>query len=147
MAYSQDTGLFYLGANHWKEDYWTEEVHYTKGAAYLGQGFRIRKMYDDHVGVLRAVDPKTGEIAWSHKEKLPLWSGVLATKGNLIFTGTGEGYFKAFDAKLVKNFGSSRQAQASYHPQLLGLKMVSNISASLVDMAALYHYGVEIWQI
>ncbi|MBU0837893.1 MAG: PQQ-dependent dehydrogenase, methanol/ethanol family, partial [Gammaproteobacteria bacterium] len=26
MAYSQDTGLFYVPANHWKEDYWTEEV-------------------------------------------------------------------------------------------------------------------------
>ncbi|MBB1488867.1 PQQ-dependent methanol/ethanol family dehydrogenase [Oceanospirillum sediminis] len=102
MAYSQDTGLFYLGANHWKEDYWTEEVNYKKGAAYLGQGFRIKKMYDDHVGVLRAVDPVKGEIVWSHKEKLPLWAGVLATKGNLIFTGTGDGYVKAFNAKTGK---------------------------------------------
>lgn len=102
MAYSQDTGLFYLGANHWKEDYWTEEVRYNKGAAYIGQGFRIKKMYDDHVGILRAVDPVKGKIVWEHKEKLPLWAGVLATKGNLIFTGTGDGYFKAFDAKTGK---------------------------------------------
>ena len=99
MAYSQDTGLFYLGANHWKEDYWTEEVTYSEGNAYLGQGFRIKKMYDDHVGVLRAVDPVKGEIVWSHKEKLPLWAGVLATAGGLVFTGTGDGYLKAFDAE------------------------------------------------
>lgn len=97
MAYSQNTGWFYLGANHWKEDYWTEEVSYVKGNAYLGQGFRIKKQYDDHVGVLRAVDPVSGEIKWSHKEKLPLWAGVLATKGGLIFTGTGDGFIKAFD--------------------------------------------------
>lgn len=102
MAYSQDTGLFYVPANHWKEDYWTEEVAYKKGSAYLGQGFRIKRMYDDHVGILRAMDPTTGKIAWEHKERLPLWAGVLATKGNLVFTGTSDGYFKAFDAKTGK---------------------------------------------
>jgi len=102
MAYSQDTGLFYIPGNHWKEDYWTEEVQYNKGSAYLGMGFRIKKMFDDHVGILRAMDPKTGEIAWEHKEKLPLWAGVLATKGGLVFTGTGDGYLKAFDDKTGK---------------------------------------------
>lgn len=102
MAYSQDTGLFYVPGNHWKEDYWTEEVTYQKGSAYLGQGFRIKKMYDDHVGILRAMDPLTGKVSWEHKEPLPLWAGVLATKGNLVFTGTGDGYFKAFDAKTGK---------------------------------------------
>ncbi|WP_249273166.1 PQQ-dependent methanol/ethanol family dehydrogenase [Halomonas sp. BC2] len=99
MAYSQDTGLFYVPANHWKEDYWTEEVDYVEGAAYLGMGFRIKRMYDDHVGILRAVDPITGEFAWEHKEPMPLWAGVLATHGNLVFTGTGDGYFKAFHAE------------------------------------------------
>ena len=97
MAYSENTGLFYMGANHWQEDYWTTEVSYKKGAAYLGQGFNIERMYDDHVGVLRAFDPKTGELKWQHKEELPLWSGVMATKGGLIFTGTSDGFFKAFD--------------------------------------------------
>lgn len=99
MAYSQDTGLFYVPANHWKEDYWTEEVEYSEGSAYLGMGFRIKRMYDDHVGILRAIDPLTGDIAWEHKETLPLWAGVVATAGNLVFTGTGDGYFKAFDAE------------------------------------------------
>ncbi len=99
MAYSQDTGLFYIPANHWKEDYWTEEVNYKKGSAYLGMGFRIKRLFDDHVGILRAMDPATGKVAWEHKEKLPLWAGVLATKGNLVFTGTSDGYFKAFNAK------------------------------------------------
>ncbi|ROO33665.1 methanol/ethanol family PQQ-dependent dehydrogenase [Salinisphaera orenii] len=99
MSYSPDTGLFYIPANNWKEDYWTENVQYKKGAAYLGQGFRIHKMYDDHVGTLRAMDPATGEIVWKHNEKLPLWAGTMATAGNLVFTGTSDGYFKAFNAK------------------------------------------------
>lgn len=97
MAYSQKTGWFYVPANHWKEDYWTEHVSYKKGAAYLGMGFRIRKMYDDHVGVLRAFDPVSGDLKWEHKERLPLWAGVLATAGGLVFTGTSDGYIKAFD--------------------------------------------------
>src|SRR5690554_8181250 len=100
MAYSQDTGLFYIPANHWKEDYWTEEVTYKQGAAYVGQGFRIERMYDDHVGVLRAMDPLTGEVERELKEKMPLWAGVLATKGGLVFTVTGDGFVDAFDHDL-----------------------------------------------
>ena len=102
MAYSEDTGLFYIPANHWKEDYWTETVEYKAGAAYLGMGFRIKKMFDDHVGILRALDPKTGKIVWEHKEAFPLWGGTMTTAGNLLFTGTSDGYFKAFDAKTGK---------------------------------------------
>ncbi len=98
MAYSPETGLFYVPANHWAEDYWTENVTYNPGAAYLGQGFRIKKLFDDHIGTLRAFDPTTGEKVWEHKEEFPLWAGVLATAGGLVFTGTSDGYIKAFNA-------------------------------------------------
>jgi alcohol dehydrogenase (cytochrome c) len=99
MAYSKDTGLFYIPANHWKEDYWTEKAIYKKGAAYIGMGFSIKSMYEDHVGILRAYNPVNGDLKWEHKEKLPLWSGVLATKGGLVFTGTSDGYLKALNAE------------------------------------------------
>lgn len=99
MAYSQDTKLFYIPSNDWMEDYWTENVTYKKGAAYLGQGFRIKKKFDTHVGALRAVDPTNGKIVWEALEPMPLWAGVLTTKGGLVFTGTSDGYVKAFDAK------------------------------------------------
>ncbi len=98
MAYSPETGWFYIPANNWTEDYWTTHVTYQAGAAYLGQGFRIKRLFDDHVGTLRAMDPLTGELKWEHREAMPLWAGVLATAGNLVFTGTGDGYFKAFNA-------------------------------------------------
>jgi PQQ-dependent dehydrogenase (methanol/ethanol family) len=99
MSYSPNTGLFYIPANHWAMDYWTENLTYKAGAAFLGQGFRIKKLFDDHVGILRAIDPKTGKIAWEHKEKFPLWAGTLTTASDLLFTGTSDGYVKAFDAK------------------------------------------------
>jgi alcohol dehydrogenase (cytochrome c) len=98
MAYSPETGLFYVPANHWAEDYWTETVTYNPGAAYLGQGFRIKRLFDDHIGTLRAFNPTTGEKVWEHKEAFPLWAGVLATAGGLVFTGTSDGYIKAFNA-------------------------------------------------
>jgi len=99
MAYSDDTGLFYIPSNDWGMDIWNEPIAYKKGAAYLGAGFTIRPIADDHIGALRAMDPRTGKIVWEYKNKAPLWGGVLTTGGNLVFTGTPEGYLKAFDAK------------------------------------------------
>lgn len=99
MSYNPDTGLFYIPANHWKKNYWSEQVTYNPGAAYLGMGFQITHLFDDHVGVLRALDPVTGDIVWEHKERMPLWAGTLTTAGNLVFTGTSDGYVKAFHAE------------------------------------------------
>jgi alcohol dehydrogenase (cytochrome c) len=99
VAYSPDTGLFYVPANEWGMEIWNEPISYKKGAAYLGAGFTIKTINDDYIGALRAVDPKTGKIVWEYKNNAPLWGGVLTTKGGLVFTGTPEGYLKAFDAK------------------------------------------------
>jgi len=99
MAYSQSTGLFYVPSNEWGMDIWNEPITYKKGAAFLGAGFTIRPLYEDHIGVLRALDPATGKIVWEAKNGAPLWGGVMSTAGNLVFTGTPEGYLKAFDAK------------------------------------------------
>ncbi len=99
MSYSPDTGLFYIPGNHWAMDYWTENLTYKAGSAYLGQGFRIKRMFDDHVGILRAIDPLSGKIVWQKKEKFPLWAGTLTTAGGLLFTGTSDGFVKAFDAR------------------------------------------------
>ena len=106
----------------------TEEVSYTKGSAYLGMGFRIKRMYDDHVGSLRAMDPVSGKVVWEHKEHLPLW-GCAATAGNLVFTGTGDGYFKAFDAKSGKELWNSRPAAASSRHRSPGNRTASSTSA------------------
>jgi alcohol dehydrogenase (cytochrome c) len=99
MAYSQDTGYFYVPSNEWEMDIWNEPTTYKKGAAFMGAGFTIKAINDDYIGVLKAIDPKTGEEVWRHENFAPLWGGVLATKGNLVFTGNPEGYLLAFDAK------------------------------------------------
>lgn len=98
MAYSPDTGYFYIPANEWGMDIWNEPISYKRGAAYLGAGFTIAPLYEDYVGVMRAVDPLSGEIIWEIPNNAPLWGGVLATGGNLVFYGTPEGHLKAVNA-------------------------------------------------
>lgn len=97
MAYSQKTELFYVPSNEWGMDIWNQPIHYKKGAAYLGAGFTIKPIFEDHIGSLKAIEPLTGKIKWEYKNPAPLWGGVLTTAGGLVFTGTPEGKFLAFD--------------------------------------------------
>jgi len=106
MAYSPDTGMFYVPANEWGMEIWNEPIAYKKGAAYLGAGFTIKTIEKDYIGALRAVDPVSGKIVWEVKNNAPLWGGVLTTKGNLVFYGTPEGFLKAVDAKSGKELWS-----------------------------------------
>lgn len=98
MAFSPDTGYFYVPANEWGMDIWNEPVSYKRGAAYLGAGFTITPLFEDYIGAMRAVDPVSGKIVWEIKNNAPLWGGVLTTGGNLAFYGTPEGYLKAVNA-------------------------------------------------
>jgi len=102
MAYSPKTKMFYVPTNEWGMDIWNEPISYKKGGAYLGAGFTIKPLYEDHIGSLRAYDPKTGKMAWEVKNNAPLWGGVLTTAGDLVFWGTPEGFLKAADAKTGK---------------------------------------------
>ena len=99
VSYDEQTKLFYIPSNEWGMDIWNEPITYKKGAAFLGAGFTIKPVFEDHIGSLKALDPTTGKIVWEYKNKAPLWGGVLTTAGNLVFTGTPEGFLKAFDAK------------------------------------------------
>lgn len=97
ISYSQKTNMFYVPSNEWGMDIWNQPVSYKKGAAYLGAGFTIKPIFDDHIGSLKAIDPLSGEIKWEYKNNAPLWGGILSTAGGLVFTGTPEGKFLAFD--------------------------------------------------
>lgn len=68
MVYSKKIGLFYVFVNYWKEDYWIENVIYQVGVVYLGQGFWIKKLFDDYIGMLCVFDLVMGEKKWEYKE-------------------------------------------------------------------------------
>ncbi len=99
-AYSPVTGLFYIPANHVCMDYEPFRVSYTAGQPYVGATL---SMYpppgETNMGNFTAWDAKTGKIVWQKKELFSVWSGAVATAGNLVFYGTLEGYFKAVDAR------------------------------------------------
>jgi PQQ-like domain len=69
---------------------------------------------------LRARDPAARHVLWSVHEALPISSGTLITAGGLVFYGTGDGWFKALDARtgqtLWKHWAEGRRldAPASY---------------------------------
>ena len=46
-----------------------------------------------------AWDATTGRKVWGIHEPYPVWSGALATAGNVVFYGTLDGWFKAADAR------------------------------------------------
>lgn len=106
VAYNPGTKLFYVPANEWGMDLHNEPVSYKKGAAYLGAGFTIKPIFEDHIGSLKAIDPVAGKIAWQVNNKAPLWGGVLTTAGDLVFYGTPEGDLKALNAKDGKELWS-----------------------------------------
>jgi PQQ-dependent dehydrogenase (methanol/ethanol family) len=97
-AYSPKTGLFYVPTNHVCMDYEPFEVSYTAGQPFVGATL---SMYPapggDHLGNFIAWDATKGEIVWSKAEPFSVWSGALATAGDVVFYGTLEGYLKAVD--------------------------------------------------
>jgi len=54
---------------------------------------------DVNCGAFIAWDALTGTKRWSITEKFPVWSGALATAGDVVFYGTLDRFFKAVDAR------------------------------------------------
>ncbi len=99
-AYSPDTELFYVPTNHVCMDYEPFRVSYTAGQPYVGATLSMYPAPDSHDGMgnFIAWDNINGEIRWSLPEQFSVWSGALATAGNVVFYGTLEGYLKAVNA-------------------------------------------------
>ncbi len=59
---------------------------------------RLAEDYFDRWGALSAIDPVTGEVAWSFDVPYPHDAGALATAGGLVFSAFADRQFRAFDA-------------------------------------------------
>jgi lanthanide-dependent methanol dehydrogenase len=102
MAFSPQTGWFYIPHNNLCEDVETTEASYIAGTPYVGANVRYHAGPGGHRGVVTAWDPVAGKAVWTVKERFPAWSGALATAGGLVFYGNMEGWFKALDARTGK---------------------------------------------
>ena len=95
MSYSPQTGYLY-----------------AQGRAHIG---RARRITDDPwfrggartystipppIGVVTAIDSRTNRIVWRHEVPIGVLgtSGALTTAGGLMFRGSGDGHFEAYDA-------------------------------------------------
>ncbi len=103
-AYSPRTNMFYVPTNHVCMDYEPFEVEYVAGQPYVGATLsmfpagRVTGDGTTNLGNFIAWDNEKGEILWSIPERFSVWSGALATAGDVVFYGTLEGYLKAIDA-------------------------------------------------
>jgi len=97
LAYAYTVGL------HQPMHYKVHYAPWENGRLWLGSAFiRVpddKGGYSGEYGNVNAIDLNTGKVAWTVKTELPMMGGATATAGNLVFTGEGNGWFKAYDAK------------------------------------------------
>jgi PQQ-dependent dehydrogenase (methanol/ethanol family) len=98
-AFSPRTGLLYLPHNNLCMDEEDVSVSYIAGTPYVGANVKMFAGPGGHGGEFTAWDPVNGRAVWNIKDRFPVWSGTLATAGDVVFFGTMDGYFKAVNAK------------------------------------------------
>ena len=98
-AYNPDTEYFYVLGNDTYMSFERSELEeFKEGDQYFGSIFG--PILDAPVrGTVTAIDVKTNKIAWQQKWDIQAYSGVLTTKGNLVFVGHNDGRLIAYDAK------------------------------------------------
>ncbi|MFT3802303.1 MAG: PQQ-dependent dehydrogenase, methanol/ethanol family [Burkholderiaceae bacterium] len=117
MSFNPQTGLVYLPAQHvpitlgedngWKYN----DAHDGRYAA--GTGWNTAKVLNatpptsKPMGRLLAWDPIKQKAAWRQDYVSPWNGGTLTTAGNLVFQGTADGRFVAYDAKNGKKLWES----------------------------------------
>jgi alcohol dehydrogenase (cytochrome c) len=98
-AFSHKTGLLYLPHANLCMDLQHMEANYISGTPYLGAEARFKPGPGGHRGEFSAWDIREGREVWTVKESFPVWSGALATAGDVVFYGNMEGWFKALHAR------------------------------------------------
>jgi glucose dehydrogenase len=97
LAIDPTQKLAYAINLHQPMTYHVEETPYPGGKLWLGGAFKVIPS-EEQWGNVTAVNYNTGEIKWKVKTPEPMIGGILATAGGLVFTGEGNGYFKAYDS-------------------------------------------------
>jgi lanthanide-dependent methanol dehydrogenase len=98
-AYSPRTGFLYIPHENLCMDKEDLQVNYIAGTPYVGANTIMKPGPGGNRGEVTAWNVEAGKPAWQIREDLPVWSGALATAGDLVFYGTMDGWFKAVDAK------------------------------------------------
>jgi alcohol dehydrogenase (cytochrome c) len=97
-AYSPQTHFLYIMAMDQLMHFTTKPAESAPGLIRLGSAFTNVAPGGIQDGPFVALDVETGKVAWQYKTPQPLIGGVLATAGNLVFMGEGNGWLDAFNA-------------------------------------------------
>ncbi len=98
-AFSPRTRLFYVPTLNLCMDWQSEDAAYIPGTPYVSATVPYHADAGGYMGAFIAWDAATGRRIWEVREKFPVWSGGLATAGDVAFYGTLDGWFKAVDAR------------------------------------------------
>jgi alcohol dehydrogenase (cytochrome c) len=98
IAVDPGLGLAYAINLHQPMTYTVESSPYPGGKLWLGGAFKVIPT-EAQAGNITAVDYNTGKIRWQVKTPQPMIGGILATAGGLVFTGEGNGRFRAYDSR------------------------------------------------
>jgi alcohol dehydrogenase (cytochrome c) len=106
-AYSPRTGFLYSPGLEMCTDLVAREQEPAEGRGFIGGTWTHRDPKDGPArSHLDAFDPVTGKKIWTYQYKYALLASILATAGDLVFSGDPEGYFFALDAKTGKKLWS-----------------------------------------
>src|SRR5262249_14227609 len=99
-SYNPATGLLYVPVREMGSIFYKTPVDYRPGTYYTGGSEKA--LSEEAWGAVRALDVKTGNVAWDFALPSPTWAGVMSTAGGLVFSGSNEGNFFALDATTGK---------------------------------------------
>jgi glucose dehydrogenase len=99
VSFDARSGLAYVAALHMPTRYTVKDIPATADKPAV-RYTALEPVNGPRWGTHSAIDTRNGgRIAWQVKTPEPLIGGVLATAGNLVFTGEGNGNLSAFDAR------------------------------------------------
>ena len=109
MSYNPETGYVYVPAQEAPWIYGDDQSYeFKEGVWNTGSDFALAMLPNDEAqfralramarGRIIAWDPVRQEAAWTFEHGGPWNGGILSTAGNLVFQGTADAHFAAYDA-------------------------------------------------
>src|SRR5215471_6528860 len=106
-AYSQGTGWLYIPVQEICNELTAREQQPSEGKGFIGGSWELKPPpAGKYEGYIAAYDARTGERQWTFPATTWILASVLATAGDLVFSGDPEGYFFALDARTGKQLWS-----------------------------------------
>ena len=97
-SYSPRTDLLYVMAYDGETKYFLREEEYVAGDQFTGGGGERPQAAEKYFSAVRAISPQTGDLRWEYPVQPRSTAGVLSTAGDVVFSGTVDGFFFALDA-------------------------------------------------